>query len=77
VVALNTKGAILKLLYFYIEVKTDVRVLLDCLKCQLDNPDAVKQAFRTLAAIFTNVSGGKTKIEDCLFSVDSSLPKTF
>ncbi|XP_076088817.1 uncharacterized protein LOC143059225 [Mytilus galloprovincialis] len=44
------------------EVKTDVRLLLECLKCQVDNPSAIKQAFRTLANIFNNI--GTDEIKD-------------
>ncbi|XP_063411356.1 putative leucine-rich repeat-containing protein DDB_G0290503 [Mytilus trossulus] len=44
------------------EVKTDVRLLLECLKCQVDNPSAMKQAFRTLANIFNNI--GTDEIKD-------------
>ncbi|XP_069133679.1 uncharacterized protein [Argopecten irradians] len=41
------------------EVKTDVKLLLECLQYQADNSSATKQALFTLASIFSNYEGSK------------------
>ncbi|XP_033730503.1 telomere repeats-binding bouquet formation protein 1-like [Pecten maximus] len=41
------------------EVKTDVKLLLECLQYQADNSAATKQALFTLASIFSNYEGAK------------------
>lgn len=40
-------------MHFWIEVQTDVKLLLECLKCQVNNQSAVKQALLTLSSIFS------------------------
>lgn len=36
------------------EVQTDVKLLLECLKCQVSNPTALKQALLTLSNILSS-----------------------
>lgn len=40
-------------MHFLTEVQTDVKLLLECLKCQVNNQSAVKQALLTLSSIFS------------------------
>lgn len=40
-------------MHFMTEVQTDVKLLLECLKCQVNNQSAVKQALLTLSSIFS------------------------
>ncbi|XP_062580734.1 telomere repeats-binding bouquet formation protein 1-like, partial [Saccostrea cucullata] len=62
------------------EVRTDVKLLLDCLKCQVNNPTAVKQALLTLSSIFSTYDfvkeyfkdiGGLTFLIDLLTSIEN------
>ncbi|XP_078335986.1 telomere repeats-binding bouquet formation protein 1-like isoform X3 [Crassostrea virginica] len=62
------------------EVQTDVKLLLECLKCQVSNPTALKQALLTLSNILSSYefvqeyfkdSGGLLFLIDLLTSVDN------
>ncbi|XP_070569630.1 telomere repeats-binding bouquet formation protein 1-like [Ptychodera flava] len=47
-----------------IGVKTDLKLLLECLKCQLDNPKAQKEALVTVASICADSDKGKEALLD-------------
>ena len=54
------------------EYKTDLELLVECVKCQLDNPAALKQAFFTIADICNQQGTIIQKVKMLIWSLTTS-----